>query len=398
MLMAAGRAGRRSGWGRSGEKMRIGPSVVNVGARKRDTNRWMCGAHEGVVVRTRQLDLSHCKGVAEVPRGGCEPLSTDGHEAASNSFLSQTQVCWSQCCIAPPSALHILCVGWCRPNLRLRDFYMISGSFRFASLLSAACLAGLSTLAPVQAGGLFGSGPVDLQVGGIVFVTPEYEGSDDYRVMGAPFIAPAGGLGDGDKGFVSFRGPSDVRFRVFRAGPFEAGPVAGYRFDRDQDDGDLLRGLGDIDGGLILGGYVAYGYDMLRGFASYQHQVTGDDDTGGVLDFGLESLHHLSPRVSIRGTFGAVYASNDYNETYFGITNAQAATSVSGLNAYEADGGIKNVYLGLSSDVALDERWTLKLTGKYSRLVGDAADSPIVEAEDQFMGGLGVTYKFTFDR
>ncbi|QNH37959.1 MipA/OmpV family protein [Aminobacter sp. MDW-2] len=32
----------------------------------------------------------------------------------------------------------------------------------------------------------------------------------------------------------------------------------------------------------------------------------------------------------------------------------------------------------------------------YSRIIGDAADSPIVTAEDQFSGGLGLTY--TFDR
>jgi outer membrane scaffolding protein for murein synthesis (MipA/OmpV family) len=48
----------------------------------------------------------------------------------------------------------------------------------------------------------------------------------------------------------------------------------------------------------------------------------------------------------------------------------------------------------LSSDIALDQRWTLKLTGRYSHLVGDAADSPIVETESQFYGGVGLTYRF----
>jgi outer membrane scaffolding protein for murein synthesis (MipA/OmpV family) len=33
---------------------------------------------------------------------------------------------------------------------------------------------------------------------------------------------------------------------------------------------------------------------------------------------------------------------------------------------------------------------SLKLSGRYSRLVGDAADSPIVENENQFYGGVSL--------
>jgi outer membrane scaffolding protein for murein synthesis (MipA/OmpV family) len=35
---------------------------------------------------------------------------------------------------------------------------------------------------------------------------------------------------------------------------------------------------------------------------------------------------------------------------------------------------------------------------RYSRLVGDAADSPIVETEDQFTGLVGLSYKFDLGR
>ncbi|MEO1207820.1 MAG: MipA/OmpV family protein [Pseudomonadota bacterium] len=244
-------------------------------------------------------------------------------------------------------------------------------------------------------GSLFGSGPLELQGGGFVMVAPEYEGSDEYRVIGAPFIAPAKGLSS--NGFVQFRGISDVRFRVLKFGGFEAGPVAGWRFGRDEDDGDLLRGLGDIDGGLVLGGFASYGFDPLRGFVSYQHQVTGYD-TGGVVDFGAESNFMAPYGIKMRGTVGAIWASSEYQETYFGITDTQAASSVVGLRAEDVDAGIKNVYVGLNADVPLDDRWTLKLMGKYSRLVGDAGDAQVVEAEDQLFGGLGITYRFTYDR
>ena len=60
---------------------------------------------------------------------------------------------------------------------------------------------------------------------------------------------------------------------------------------------------------------------------------------------------------------------------------------------YNASSGFKDVFLGVNTDVPLSERWTLKLSGGYSRLIGDAADSPIVESENQFYGGIGLTYR-----
>lgn len=274
----------------------------------------------------------------------------------------------------------------------------VSGAFMLAA---GAVLAGSGLAAPAHAGGLsgegglFGSGDLNLQAGGIVVVRPKYEGSDEYEVTGAPIVAPAGTAGYSDGGLVQFKGIDDVRFRLLNLYGFEAGPVAGYRFGRDEDDADRLIGMGDVDGGLLLGGFAAYRVGPFAAFASYAHQV-GGDDTGGQLRFGGESRFMLSPIVAVTATVGATWADDDYMGSYFGVTAAQSNRS--GLAAYDADAGVKDVYLGLAGDVALDERWTLKLTGRYSRLIGDAADSPIVESEDQFFGGLGLTYKFSIPR
>ncbi len=278
----------------------------------------------------------------------------------------------------------------------------VAASFGFASILAAsAVFVGFGFSGPAQAGGmfeeggLFGNGDLNLQAGGIVAVKPKYEGSDEYEVIGAPIVAPSGTTGYGDGGFVQFKGIDDVRFRLLNLYGFEAGPVVGYRFGRDEDVADMLDGLGDVDGGVLLGGFTAYRVGPFAAFASYAHQV-GGDDTGGQLKFGGESRFRLSPALAVTATVGATWVDEDYMDSYFGITAAQSARS--GLAAYDADAGVKDVYLGLAGDVALDERWTLKLTGKYSRLIGDAAASPIVESEDQFFGGLGLTYKFSIPR
>lgn len=259
-----------------------------------------------------------------------------------------------------------------------------------ACVLAIAVGAALFAVASPVAAADFGSEPLNLQIGGMAVIAPQYEGAKDYEVVGFPFIAPAG-LGTGE-GFVQFRGPDDLRFRALSFGGFEAGPLAGWRFDREEDDGDRLEGLGDVDGGFVVGGFAAYRLGSFKPFVSYHHQVSGDD-TGGLTRFGLEARVEPAPRFALTGTVGATYADDDYMESFFGVSAEQSAASAAGLNVYEADAGIKDVFVGLSSDVPLSEAWTLKVMGRYSRLTGDAADSPIVESEDQLSGGLGLTYR-----
>lgn len=230
------------------------------------------------------------------------------------------------------------------------------------------------------------------QVGGLAIVKPKYEGSKDYEVLAVPFAAPAGDTGSG---FVQFKGLDDLRFRLLNAGGFEAGPVAGYRFGRDDSDAARLTGLGDVDGGLVVGGYVAYRMGAIMPFVSYNYQVTGDD-TGGLLRGGLEVKHTFARGISATFTGGATWADSDYMASYFGVTAAQSFAS--GLAAFDADAGIKDAYFSAVADVPLSERWTLKLLGKYTHLLGDAADSPIVETESQWMGGVGLSYRFDFTR
>jgi outer membrane scaffolding protein for murein synthesis (MipA/OmpV family) len=259
------------------------------------------------------------------------------------------------------------------------------------SRLATAAALGLLASSPAGATDLFGSGPLDLQAGGMVLVTPKYEGSKEYEVFAVPLVAPAG---TGEPGFIQFRGPEDLRFRVINWNGFEAGPLTGWRFDREEDDADRLRGLGDVDGGIVLGGYAAYQFGYFKPFLSYSQQVTGDD-TGGLLRFGAEAPLTWG-NVRMTGIAGATWADDDYMDAFFSVTDVQAGKS--GLQEYDAESEIKDIYIGLNADVPLSDRWSLKLTGQYSRLLGDAADSPIVETENQFFGGLGLTYRFTIDR
>lgn len=247
----------------------------------------------------------------------------------------------------------------------------------------------------------YGSGAVDsggfsVGLGGVVGVKPKYEGSNEYEAFGFPIVYPKfGGSGVGDR--IKVRGADDVRFKLFEAGGFEIGPLAGYAFGRDEEDGDLLRGLGDVDDGIVLGAYAGYNFGPVLLDVSYNQIVSGNDD-GYQIRLGAEVQRAFSP--SWRGTarVGTTFADDNYTDSYFGITRAQSLRSVAGLAAYETGAGIKDVHveLGLTWDVT--DRWQLKSGFRYARLVGDAADSPIVESEDQFSALFGASYTFDFQR
>jgi len=244
---------------------------------------------------------------------------------------------------------------------------------------------------------LFGFAGTPWQVGAFVFVTPKFEGAKSYDVFGFPFIAPAG-FGQGGASVIDIRGADDVRFRLVERGGFEAGPLAGYRFGRDQDDAARLAGLGDIDGGLVLGAYAGYRAGPWFLSASYHHQVTGDEDTGGLLRLAIDHTWRVSPHATLVTSLGTAYASNQYMQTYFGVSAAQATTSVAHLPQFDPSAGFKDVSLSATATVELDPRWTLYLTGRYTRLIGDAADSPVIETENGFFGGAGLSYKFDWGR
>jgi outer membrane scaffolding protein for murein synthesis (MipA/OmpV family) len=246
------------------------------------------------------------------------------------------------------------------------------------------CAAALVLLAATPAAA---QGEADLfgdrwQVGGFVYVSPNFEGSKSYGAIAFPFIAPAG---VGSEGVLQIKGADDLRLRLFQNGGFEFGPLAGYRFGRDGDDVTNVT-VGDVDGGLVLGAFATYRTGPLAFSVSYHHQVTGDD-TGGLVRFGVEHTSRLSPMVKLTTGVGTNYATEEYMTAFFAVPHV-----------YAPEAGFKDVYVGATAAIDLGDRWSLLLIGRYSHLIGDAADSPIVETESQLYGGLALSYKLDWSR
>jgi MipA family protein len=205
-----------------------------------------------------------------------------------------------------------------------------------------------------------------------------------------PFVFPGSKDGDDD---LTFNDIDSVQYRFVKSGMFEAGPLAGAWLGRSDSDGRKLGGLGDIDAGLVLGGFAALNTGMTKITASFHHQVTGND-VGSLVRLRADTELPVAAGFKFLAGAGTNYATDGYMDTMFGVSAAQAGSSTAGLLAYNPSADFKDVFVGAGFEAELTERWTAKVYGEYARLIGDAGDSPVIETQDQFTGLLSITYQF----
>ncbi|MEM7619544.1 MAG: MipA/OmpV family protein [Pseudomonadota bacterium] len=270
------------------------------------------------------------------------------------------------------------------------------------SFLFAFLLVGIFTMPSTSfAADLYGADePVKtkrIKLGGAAVIKPEYEGSDEYEVTGYPIVGFESMADSMFDGRVSVDGADSVKFALIRKHGFEFGPLGGIRFERDDDDSDTLDGIGDVDTAFVLGGYAKYHF-LPKYFAqvSYHQDVT-DEDTGYEIKFGVGTEQRLPNGWKMEAYVGGVFSDEEYFDTYFGVTAAQSMSSTAGLGVYNPDDGIKSIEVSLGFEIPLNERWELHVKGQYDRLLDEAADSPIVEDENQFVGVLGLAYYFDWN-
>jgi outer membrane protein len=100
-----------------------------------------------------------------------------------------------------------------------------------------------------------------------------------------------------------------------------------------------------------------------------------------------EWLVAIGPRVN--------WASGKYMDTYYGVTVPTATAT--GLTYYDPGSGIESYGVTASAELSLGGSLGLSLYGKYDRLTGATAKSPIVVAygsRDQYSAGVALSYTF----
>ena len=236
---------------------------------------------------------------------------------------------------------------------------------------------------------------VEFTIGAGAAAAPDYEGSDDYEAV------PLWNVRAGDlyhpETYVQVLGTRlisnflpDDHWRLGVAGQFIR--------ERDDVENDQVDDLESVDASFMLG--LIAGYDFLPTLQEdlvleLEGRQDVADDNGFLGTIRGRYGRLFAERWRFDGLASTTWASDDYMSSYFGIDVGDAARS--GLDEYNADAGFKDVSFGASLSYRFLERWSLTGTGTYTRLIGDAEDSPVVNDvgdENQFFGGFLINYRF----
>ncbi len=232
-----------------------------------------------------------------------------------------------------------------------------------------------------------------ISLGAGAIYRPDYEGSDDYRFNGLPM------LGINYRDVVVLRGPS-LMVDLFELSGSELaedlgfGVLAQFDMGREADDNPVLRNLDEIDKGALAGVFVSYKLGPVDLELTAMQDATSRYE-GTIAQFqagyGLMLAEGLLAQLEVSTT----WSDDKYTQAYFGISGQEAAAS--GLREFEAAGGIKDVEAAAFLHYSLTEHWRVSGRLAYRRLLGDAADSPLVKDEgspNQASVALFVSYEF----
>jgi outer membrane scaffolding protein for murein synthesis (MipA/OmpV family) len=255
-------------------------------------------------------------------------------------------------------------------------------------------LAGLATPAAAQAearvSGFFTLGALS---------TPEYQGSSDRTV--SPLVAARLAYGQYYIETATLSASIALRANVSPWPGIEFGPILGQRRGRSDVENARVKLLPGIDDAFEAGVFLRLPFRNLfdvRDEAAIEVQFLSDassTDSGDLFSVGGSYRFRPTERLRLGVIAAATYASDRYNQTFFGIDAAGAAAS--GLPAYKAGSGIRDVGVTLTANYEIGANWGIAGVASYRQLLGDAADSPIVAREgdaNQLSFGIGISYRF----
>ncbi|HWH16938.1 MAG TPA: MipA/OmpV family protein [Allosphingosinicella sp.] len=264
-------------------------------------------------------------------------------------------------------------------------------AYRLLRIALPACLAVAASPALAQSGNDAGKEGWIVTVGGGGVLQPRFPGGQELELRPWPLfdvrrVGTQAGFATPDQSF-GISVINGVNFRV--------GPALNIASGRDEED--AIPGIGDV-GTTIEGGAFAEAYmsesarfraEVRKGFGGHKGLIA-DLGADYVVGSPNEGTHFsIGPRLRL--------ANARYVRAFYGINPTQS--ELTGLPVHDVDGGLHSAGALAFAGISLGGRLGLRAYGRYDRLLGDAADSPLVlssvGSRNQFELGLGLTYSFT---
>ncbi|KQM46489.1 structural protein MipA [Pseudomonas sp. Leaf15] len=221
--------------------------------------------------------------------------------------------------------------------------------------------------------------------------TPRYMGADRYRPLVLPMLSIQHGalFADTTRG-VGLQFQSDSGFGTSAAINYDLG-----RKQRDtttSPGGDELRGMGDINGATVANFTLSQQLlDWLSVNAEADIRMAGEH-RGNRYRFGLEGILLHTGRDTLSLAVDAHAGDSRYNQTFFGVTQAQSQRSI--YSKYSADAGIYAYSASLNWQHTLDTNWSTLASLTVTQYDDQASDSPLVRHRSSGLGLFAINYTF----
>jgi len=260
---------------------------------------------------------------------------------------------------------------------------------------------------------------LSLSIGIGVAYGPSHEGSDKSEVGPLPVVEISlfdiininpGGI---EVSAYQYFNEKDFAFPV----GYEVSFGFGYDLGRDEsDERSNLGGLGDTGFTYVFNAQNIFLVGPIEAFVGITQHVSAH--TGTLIDFGARLPipvplgGGLNP-LFISTELGATWASTDYMREYYSVlcsrgqvnnvmTCGSSNNNMASLyeSPFQADSGIYKFSASLGVSTEILENWEAAFVFNYARLLGDAADSPIVKTygdENQYTVGFFTSYRFNWN-
>ncbi|WP_417321172.1 MipA/OmpV family protein [Emcibacter sp.] len=196
-----------------------------------------------------------------------------------------------------------------------------------------------------------------------------------------------------DRYFLNFeRGLGAYLLRSDDEFEYALGAAVGYAEGRDESDARVeLDGLGDIKATAeavlfaeVEIGFIEVELEVAKAFG-------GHDGLTVELSAGIDAP--LTDRLFVGVEPFIAYADKKYTQSYYGVSSSQAANSAT-YSKYDAGGGFESYGVELEANYKITQNWSAIISTSYTRLLGDAKDSPIVDNKGFFSVDMGFAYTF----
>lgn len=256
----------------------------------------------------------------------------------------------------------------------------------------AAILPAWSAASAQDSGAASESRDVRVRIGLGAQLQPDYIGADGTTISPLFHVNTA----RGDHEFAAGAPDDTASIALISSNGFSFGPAANLTSRRRESD--VGAPVGNVARTIEAGAFAQYqASDSIRLRAQLLKGINGHEGLVGTISAdkiwrdGDRYVITLGPRV--------LFSNARYQRAYFGVSPDAALAS--GLPTYRPGGGIHEVGVASGMSFALNNQWGVFGYGRYGRLVGDAAKSPIVRdfgSRNQLAGGIGLNYTFTIHR